>query len=442
MKRFNEDGVTQKRMGRDLNLYGIRRKLSRLLFALSAVAYMQRLSVSAAATPIVHDFALTSTTLGYVFSSFALAYALFEIPFGRLGDRFGPARVLAWLVGLWSLAALLTTATVTVTSLILARFLVGAGQAGTFPNITRLVSNCYPRGERGRSLGMAFVGVAVGAGCTTPLVQTLLRYQHWRLTLIELSFPAFAWVWWWRSFMRELPAAYDGAMVDQLAAGNLDSIEPLAVEGLSLRNLLRNSNILAICGMYFTFGYGIYFYITWLPIYLLKGRGFEPTHVSLFASLPWLMGAVGYSLGGRVTDELLKRDVGIRVARGWVGASGLAGSGACLLIVAFIANRNIAVLALGFAACFQFATAAAAWAVCIDVGRQHSGVVSGLMNTVGNLGGALAPLVVGYSLRLWGSWKIPFIVTAALFACGIAMWIAIDPSRPVVGNQSVLCSAD
>ena len=73
----------------------------------------------------------------------------------------------------------------------------------------------------------------------------------------------------------------------------------------------------------------------------------------------------------------------------------------------------------------------ACWAVCLDVGADHAGVVTGFMNTVGNIGGLIAPLVVGIAVDRWHSWTIPFYITAAVYACGALAWLVIDPYRPV-----------
>ena len=86
---------------------------------------------------------------------------------------------------------------------------------------------------------------------------------------------------------------------------------------------------------------------------------------------------------------------------------------------------------LAVALCMQTTTTSAAWSVCLDIGQKNTGVVTGLMNTVGNIGGALAPLVVGYTLKAWNSWTVPFYIMAGVFIIGAAMWLIIDPNKTI-----------
>jgi len=186
--------------------------------------------------------------------------------------------------------------------------------------------------------------------------------------------------------------------------------------------------------MYFSFGYALYFYITWLPTYLLTARGFSEAYAGLFSALPWVASAGAFWVGGLMTDWLAHRTRSLKLARCGVGAVGLITSALALVATARTEDRVIAASLIAIAAFFQMITGGAAWSVCLDVGRRNAGVVTGCMNMVGNIGGTITPIVVGYAVERRGSWGLPFYVTAIVLCFGVVMWLLIDPKRSVIGD--------
>lgn len=399
-----------------------------LIFSLAAITYLDRLCISAAAPAIVREFGFSPSQMGYIFSAFALAYALFEIPSGWWGDVVGTRKALARIVLCWSAFTCLTGAAAGFVSMLVVRLLFGAGEAGAFPNIARTVSRWFPISEQGRAMSASFFGLALGSAVTAPLVFYLLTLQGWRWTFVEFGLLGGVWCAVWYTWFRDRPEDHPEVNDAELAiirSGQTDA--PSHSHHVPWARLLRSPNLAFICGMYFAYGYGLYFYLTWLPTYLLKGRGFSASYAGLFSALPWLLSAAAFLFGGWATDYLAHRSGNLKLARCGIGAAGYAASALMLVIVALTENRIVAAIMLALAACFQMMTASPAWSVCLDVGRKNAGVVTGFMNTSGNLGGAMAPLVVGYSLEWWGSWKIPFFITAAIFAFGVLMWWLVDP---------------
>ena len=187
--------------------------------------------------------------------------------------------------------------------------------------------------------------------------------------------------------------------------------------------------------MYFAFGYGLYFYFTWLPTYLIRVLGFSALDGGLLAGLPFVLAGAADLAGGWLTDRLcLTR--GLRVGRCHLGFVSFV---LCsLLLVASTQARAPVAKAVLLALALASADLAlsACWAVCLDTGARYAGVVTGFMNTFGNLGGFAAPLVTGYAVQRWGSWNLPFSVTAAIYAAGGLLWLAIDPTRPLAQGAS------
>jgi MFS transporter, ACS family, glucarate transporter len=412
-----------------------RRKLLGLIFTLVVITYLDRLCIAGAAPTISREFQLSPTQMGYVFSAFALAYALFEVPGGWLADYIGARKALARIVICWSAFTMLTGATAGITSLLVVRFLFGASEAGAFPSIAYCVSRWFPSSERGRALSVAFLGIAVGSAVTTPLVFNLIAWHGWRLTFVEFGAIGAVWCVVWYRWFRDRPEEHSAVNAAELAlirSDQTDASQLVYTHSIPWGTLLRSSNLAFICGMYFASSYALYFYITWLPTYLLKARGFSMASAGFFSALPWVLSAGSYWLGGWLTDWLARRTGSLKLSRCGIGGFGYLVSGVLLIAVARIEDRILAASLIAVAAFFQMLTVSAAWSVCLDVGRRNAGTVTGFMNMVGNIGGTIAPLVVGYAVERWGSWEIPFYVTASLFGFGAIMWLLIDPDRSVI----------
>jgi len=197
--------------------------------------------------------------------------------------------------------------------------------------------------------------------------------------------------------------------------------------------MLRSRNLYLICSMYFTYGYGLYFYFTSLPAYLIRVLGFSALSGGLFAGLPFFCAGIANLAGGWLTDVLARRS-GLRAARSGLGfVSFLTGAlltFASTLVTAPVAKAVLLALALGSVDL----ALSACWAVCLDIGRNYAGVVTGCMNTFSNLGGVLTPMVVAYAVDRWQSWTFPFYVTAVVYAAGAVIWLGIDPTTPIVAS--------
>ncbi len=414
-----------------------RYKVLSLLFVLASLTYLDRLCISAAAPAIIQEFNFTPVQMGYIFSAFTFAYALFEIPSGWLGDRFGTRQALTRIVLWWSAFTMLTGATVGFASLFIVRLLFGAGEAGAIPNSASTVARWFPTAQRGRAMGGVCIGHAIGAALTPPIVFILVEWQGWRLTFVEFGALGFiwclGWYWWFRDTPEQHPSAND-AEVNLIRSGL--PVQPTLSHSIPWRAFLRSKNIFFLCAMYFAYGYSLYFYITWLPTYLLKARGFTTASAGLFSALPWVCGAVAFLCGGWLTDRLVV--AGHRkLARCGLGAFGLSMSALMLVFVALAENNVVAASLIAAALFFQFLTTPAVWATCLDIGRGRSGVLTGTVNTFGNLAGTIAPIAFGYILQKWGSWTIPFYLAAGFLVIGVVMWLFIDPEQPLEEPQTV-----
>lgn len=376
----------------------------------------------------MEDLHLSFFQMSVVFSAFTLAYSLFEVPSGWLGDTRGPRRVLTRIVLWWSAFTMLTGAARGYGSLVATRFLFGAGEAGAFPNMARAFACWFPARERGQANGILFFGSRVGGMLSAPIALLLIRGWGWRVSFVLFGLIGLVWAAAWQAWYRDRPSDHPRVGPDERNWIEQDGAPDERAGGTPWRALLSSRNLYAICAMYFAFGYGLYFYFTWLPTYLLNELGFSLVGGGVLASLPFALAGLADLAGGRVTDRLAQTH-GLRVARCGVGFSGFSTSAGLVLASTVVRSplTKAALLALALASA-DFALGAC-WAVCLDVGADHAGVVTGFMNTFGNIGGLIGPLVIGIAVDRWQSWSFPFYVTALVYAAGAVAWLAIEPER-------------
>ena len=401
--------------------------LLRFAFALSVVTYLDRVCIATAATSIREDLHLSAVQMGWIFSTFTLAYAIFEIPSGWLGDTIGPRKVLTRIVLWWSAFTMATGAAWSYVSLLAFRFLFGAGEAGAFPNASRSFSQWFPTAERGRAHGIIFMGTRLGGALAPPLAIALITAVGWRASFWIFGSLGIFWaVLWWRWF-RDDPRKHPSVNADELHVIEQGRGGAITHREFNWR-LFLNANLLFICLTYFAFGYGLYFYLTWLQTYLREARGFSAGQASLLASIVLLSGAMASVIGGFWTDRWVDR-YGLKIGRCGVASTALVGSGLILAGAAIITNSLAAALLIALAAGIADLSISAAWAVCLDIGRESAGTVTGCMNTFANLGGAIAPVAMGYAVQWWGSWSTPLLITAVIYVAGGLTALLIDPNK-------------
>ncbi|HEY1304565.1 MAG TPA: MFS transporter [Vicinamibacterales bacterium] len=408
----------------------VRFRVLRMAFLLAIVTYLDRVCISVAAPYIIEELGITLLQMGTAFSAFTLAYSLFEVPSGWLGDRIGARHVLTRIVLWWSAFTMLTGLVRGFQSLVAVRFLFGAGEAGAFPNVMRSFATWFPAPERGKASGVVFLGTRLGGALAAPLVLVLIQWWGWRACFLAFGVLGVAWAWAWQRSYRDRPEDHpdiDAIELAQITEGRAASARTPPTPWLAL---LSSGNLYAICAMYFGYAYGLYFYFTWLPTYLVRELGFSMIGSGFFASLPFLLAGLANVAGGWCTDRLA-RTHGLRHARVTLGSLSFATS-AALIVASLTVHESVAkALLLAVALASADFALSACWAVCLDIGAEHAGVITACMNSVGNLGGLAGPIVVGFMVDRWHSWTMPLYVTAAVYVFGALAWLAVDPRRRI-----------
>ena len=408
-----------------------RYKVLALMFALTFITYLDRVCIGTTATAMSEELGLSKTQMGEVFSIFVFGYVLFEIPGGWLADHFGARSLLTRIVLWWSVFTAVTGVAWSFTSLLVMRFLFGCGEAGVFPGSASVVSRWFPFSERGRAQAAIMVGSRLGGALAPPLVVALMSLVGWRSVYWIFGLLGLIWALFWVVWYRNSPEEHDSVTAEELAViqqGRASSGPSHAVPwGL----LVRSRNVWALCAMYSGYAYGLYFYLTWLPTYLEEGRGITFHQVGFYAMLPLLAGAVCNFLGGWFTDWLSRR-VRLRWARRIPAMGGLLAAAVLLSIAALAEDNSVAITALALSFGAADLILAVCWATCLDIGREHAGTVSGTMNSLGQIGGVMAPIVVGRLVETYGSWQLPLLIAAGYYVVSALFWLAIDAEKPLL----------
>ncbi|MFB3923672.1 MAG: MFS transporter [Terriglobia bacterium] len=404
-----------------------------VLCSLSVVNYLDRVCISKSAPFIMTDLGLTKVEMGLVFSAFTLAYALFEVPGGWLGDMIGPRKVITRIVVWWSMFTTFTGVANHLWTMITVRFLFGAGEAGTYPNSSKIIARWMPRTERGSAQGLMWMCGRWGGAFAPGLVAYMLLHMHWRTTfwvfgVVGIVWATFFWIWF-----RDWPHEKKGVNAAEIELIRRGQPPPVPRPEVPWLRLMKSGNLWAICWMYFCMSYGWYFYITWLPTYL-EARGVSMIQSGILGGLPLFFGGIGCVLGGLLTDYVVRRTGSLRNRR-YIGAAGFFCGSLCMASSVLISDPTWAVVVISMASFFGDMTMGSAWAVCLDVGHELAGTVSGCMNTWGNLGGALANVVTGFLVQTFGNWNLPIVVSGSIFFFGAILWLLIDPTRSVIDDR-------
>lgn len=397
------------------------------LVSLSAITFLDRLAIAVAGPRIQDELHIPPEKWGWVLGAFALAYGLFEIPSGASGDRLGQRRVLTRIVIWWSAFTAATAAATGYVQLMVTQFLFGAGEAGAYPNASGVIARWFPKSERGRAQGAVWAASRLGGALSPLLVIPLLRAVGWRVMFLVLSVLGLMWAVLWRAWFHDRPSEHPG-----ITAAELEEIGvtiPRTRRGM-WSSLFRSRQTWLLMGMYWCYVWGSWFYFSWFPTFLVRGAGLTEKEMGVLSALPFILGCCGNLAGGILSDRLARR-FGLKMARCGQATASLAVSSLLILGLAFAKSKVLIVVlaSLGFGVLDLMLPAT--WALCLDLGRTHAGVLTGTMNSAGLAGGFTCTVLFGYLVRETGGYRAPLCVIAAMVMCSAILFSFIDPNRPV-----------
>jgi MFS family permease len=387
--------------------------------ALAMIMYIQRVAISQAIVPIAADLHLDKAQTGMVLGAFGLSYALFEIPMGLLGDKLGVRRVLSQLVLLWSLCLALTGWVWNLTSLWVMRFLFGAGEAGCFPNLTRMLSAWLPVGERVKAQAVMWAFGRWGGALAPPVAFFVIHHFGWRMGFGILALLGAAWVAFFLPWFRNDPAEHKGVNKAELTMLEESRSLVLHDHGKAWYQLLLQKDIFFLGLQYFGFSYTWYFYVTWLPTWLQQARGLEPGTAAAYSMIPLALGGLGSIVSGFLP---------LSVPRKWVAIFGFSATAILISIIPNIPGVALPMALMGLASFASDLTMPISWNTCVEIGKQYTATVSSTMNMLGNFAGFVAPVVFGIILQNTNNdWAMVMYTMSAAAVVSATCWFFLEP---------------
>lgn len=395
-----------------------------MLVILGMVTFLDRINISVAGSSIMHDLHLSPAQWGWVQSAFILSYGLLQIPMGALGDRFGHRNILAAIVLWWSAFTAFTGMAGGLMSLLAIRFMFGIGEAGSSPCSTGVISRWFEKDEVGKAQGYVWAASRMGGALTPFVVIPVMVTVGWRAAFYLLGALGVVWaiVWW---------LYYRDSRETSRASSPRNTSSISSTSSLPWSSILGNRQFWLICGMYFFYAFGSWFFFSWFPTFMELGRGFDKTELTYAVAVPFIMSMMGNIAGGHLTDRLTRR-YGIKIGRKALGSTSLAVSAVCMFLAAFIPGKMAVFVFLSL--CFGIfdLMLPSAWALCIDLGKRHAGTISGAMNTAGNIGGFCCGILFGELVQQSGNYNLPLYMIAVMLIISAVLFFFINPEKPIV----------
>jgi MFS family permease len=395
-----------------------------LLCLMYFITYLDRVNVSTAADGFARDFGLTKTQIGLVFSAFAYPYLVFQIIGGWVSDRFGARRTLIACGLIWASATALTGFAAGLTSLLIARLLLGFGEGATFPAATSAMSRWVAKEDRGFAQGITHAAARVGNAAAPALIVYIMATHGWRESFYVCAALSFVWVALWAWAFTEKPADHPRITAEELARlPTQPKVKPRVPWGPLVKRMAP------VTVVYFCYGWTLWLFLSWIPQYFLHSYNLNLKDSAIFASSVFFAGVVGDTLGGVVTDRLLRKTGNLKRARSGMVAVCMLLTIVTLIPLMFTHSLMVSLACLSAGFFFAEMTIGPMWAIPMDIAPEYSGTASGIMNSGSALAAIISPVVGGFLIDTYGNWELPFLGSIVLMALGIGLTFLMQPDH-------------
>jgi MFS family permease len=397
-----------------------------LLCVMYLILFVDRVNIATAAPLIKLDLRLSNTQLGLVFSAFAIPYAVFQLLGSWIGDKFGPRLILTVCCAIVGVATILTGAAGGFLSLIAARLALGLGEGAAFSTATRAMSTWTPAGRWGFAQGITHSFAHIGNALTPRLMIVLFALITWRGSFVVMGSASLLWLVAWAWYFRDDPRTHPAITDADLAA------LPVRASGArpTVPWLRLARRILPVTAVDFCYGWTLWLFMTWIPSFFLENYHLNLKSSAMFTSGVLFAGVVGDTVGGVLSDRLLRKTGSLVIARRSVIVGGFLGAFVFMLPVVLIHDLKTAAVCLSLAFFCAELIVAPIWSVPMDIAPRYAGTASGMMNTGFAIAGLISPSSFGYLVDLTGSWVIPFIASIVLLFCGAILALSLRPDKP------------
>lgn len=380
-------------------------------------SFLDRMVMSVSLPFIGKDLNIDTTMQGAILSAFFAGYALFQIPGGLLADKFGFRRMMAIGITWWSVFTALTGMILSYPIMLVVRCLFGIGE-GCFPGATwKCIATYFPPKQRATATAIQSTVNTLGPAVASLVAAGIIAAFGWRTVFIVLSLPGvLIGLYCWK-YVKDNPAEH-GHMTPselaELAAGEAQGTICTS-EGLTFKEFLKKPILWQMVGIWFFFDITFWGFVSWLPSYLMKVRGFSLMQTGIAGSIPFLFGAVGTLAGGWLSDH-------VKGQRKWLYIPNALIAGFFLYLTYTVPSADMAVVYQSVSSFFMFLAMAAFWGLVMDAIPAHiMGSSSSTVNFGGQAAGFVSPIAMGYLIQAsGGSFDTAFIfIIGALVASAV-----------------------
>ena len=401
-----------------------------LLFLAGMLNYLDRSALSVMAPLIKKDLMLDDAQMGLLFSVFFVGYCLFCFIGGWCSDKFGPRKTYAYAAGTWSLFCGATALVSTFSQLMFVRILFGIGEGPMGSTTNKSISNWFPKKEVGRATGFINAGQPLGAALAAPIIGFSGLYLGWRVAFIVIAILGFLWVAAWLIFFKDKPeqsSRVSKAEQDLIVNERPAASQASTTTGTTNRTIFYYIFSLPVIGAaasFFCFNYIQFFFLSWLPSYLTDFQGLDIKSMSIIGVLPWLGAAIGFMMGGAITDAIYTKTNNFILSRKIVIFAGLLIAAICVLLTAYASTTITAVTYITIACLFGYMVPQACWSLLqYIVPSSRIGAAGGFVHLLANLAGILSPSITGFLIQYGGGYQSAFMLSSLIAVIGTVILV-------------------
>ncbi len=404
----------------------IRWRIAILLAVITTINYIDR-SVFGVVAPVVRDlFDIGDADYGLITSGFLLAYGIGQLVSGPIIDRLGTKRAFSIAAILWSVATVLHALGRGVWSFFALRVTLGVAEAANFPAATKAVAQWFPARERSTAVAIFMLGAGLGAIVTPPLAVAIMETLGWRWAFIIPGVLGLFWVVLWNRWFTQ-PEVSTKISAEERAMILAERSEQVSTE--PWYSLMRHREFWGLMASRLVSDFPFYFFLFWLPTYLIEARGFNLRDIAMFAWLPWVAADLGALTGGWLSSKLVARGYGVNFARKaviWLGAT-------MVLVVIPAVQTESGYVALALICFAMFAIqikSSAFFTVPSDLFPAAKVATAwGAFGAVGSLGGSVLGIVAGLMIAQSGYETVFFMIALLHLVSAAILQIAVPNIR-------------
>ena len=385
-----------------------------LLWNAMVFSYMIRYALGIVAPTLMTQYDFSPSTMGFILSGWNWTYTGAQLLVGPLVDRFGVWIVMGVGSGIWGLSTVALPVATTAVSLFVMRAIFGLGQSMLIPANAAAISRRFDVKERARAIAVSFSGTPMGPAIAAPIAAFILAGWGWQAVFYCLGGGSLLLTLAWLCF-------YPDKQVGRQSAPLPDRTKDRSEQRIPWISLFRYRSTWGMAFGQMGYLYAFFFFVSWLPGYLVLERGMTVLRTGIVASLPFWAGILGTLGGGWLGDYLIRRGFSVTASRKTMIGSGMVAATVLVITAAFVEQTWLAVTLLTFSVGCLRLTTGSVNSIAIDLApRSMVGSLTSIQNFFGNTGGLLAPIVTGFIVEATGSF-----VGALVAAGGMALFSGI-----------------